>query len=563
MALNSIYPEQFFNLPHPSAPFVSIQLRTKIEPEQDLDSPEHWEEITFNPNNFFNDLEIEDNGGVYNLKLNLQDKNYAYVEDVIVRSIVATKIANQLIRNPQGNVVEEEFFEFYVSKANSANLRIKFGYSEYSVDDSEYISANSFKSEGWKERTKSQKPVLKTPWIYFQMNKIDFQVEKHGLKVEIEAFSIMNNFLQNARLVEVFARLYGTPEYVINNIGNRIEEAARRSGDNVVIRIEDTPRGYPSEETGEEIIEVMLGGEPVIAGTNAAGEYIFETRYKNLTTIFNEICSNVRPVKYNSEGELVPISPDAGGEGEGAQEENREAEQVFRYSYYVNETENETEIVFYYRNPAEALVSQGNVRTYVWNQEGSSIVKDLNIETVSDFALLNLPIVNVNNSTGEITGQVMRGNSNTDTPEEQVDLTVGHATFTDAFQKEDFSSVFARHITTTTDDDLTNNRQSTNFVAIKLADKIAANLNEQVFRGTLSLFGDPYYLFDDSIKPFMYLIKIIVNRPNYVDKDGNFVVGGKSYLSGNYAVKKIIHKVSRSGFETELEIIKFNTHGEG
>lgn len=563
MALNSIYPEQFFNLPHPSAPFVSIQLRTKIEPEQDLDSPEHWEEITFNPNNFFNDLEIEDNGGVYNLKLNLQDKNYAYVEDVIVRSIVATKIANQLIRNPQGNIVEEEFFEFYVSKANSANLRIKFGYSEYSVDDSEYISANSFKSEGWKERTKSQKPVLKTPWIYFQMNKIDFQVEKHGLKVEIEAFSIMNNFLQNARLVEVFARLYGTPEYVINNIGNRIEEAARRSGDNVVIRIEDTPRGYPSEETGEEIIEVMLGGEPVIAGTNAAGEYIFETRYKNLTTIFNEICSNVRPVKYNSEGELVPISPDAGGEGEGAQEENREAEQVFRYSYYVNETENETEIVFYYRNPAEALVSQGNVRTYVWNQEGSSIVKDLNIETVSDFALLNLPIVNVNNSTGEITGQVMRGNSNTDTPEEQVDLTVGHATFTNAFQKEDFSSVFARHITTTTDDDLTNNRQSTNFVAIKLADKIAANLNEQVFRGTLSLFGDPYYLFDDSIKPFMYLIKIIVNRPNYVDKDGNFVAGGKSYLSGNYAVKKIIHKVSRSGFETELEIMKFNTHGEG
>lgn len=563
MALNSIYPEQFFNLPHPSAPFVSIQLRTKIEPEQDLDSPEHWEEITFNPNNFFNDLEIEDNGGVYNLKLNLQDKNYAYVEDVIVRSIVATKIANQLIRNPQGNIVEEEFFEFYVSKANSANLRIKFGYSEYSVDDSEYISANSFKSEGWKERTKSQKPVLKTPWIYFQMNKIDFQVEKHGLKVEIEAFSIMNNFLQNARLVEVFARLYGTPEYVINNIGNRIEEAARRSGDNVVIRIEDTPRGYPSEETGEEIIEVMLGGEPVIAGTNAAGEYIFETRYKNLTTIFNEICSNVRPVKYNSEGELVPISPDAGGEGEGAQEENREAEQVFRYSYYVNETENETEIVFYYRNPAEALVSQGNVRTYVWNQEGSSIVKNLNIETASDFALLNLPIVNVNNSTGEITGQVMRGSSNTDTPEEQVDLTVGHATFTDAFQKEDFSSVFARHITTTTDDDLTNNRQSTNFVAIKLADKIAANLNEQVFRGTLSLFGDPYYLFDDSIKPFMYLIKIIVNRPNYVDKDGNFVAGGKSYLSGNYAVKKIIHKVSRSGFETELEIMKFNTHGEG
>lgn len=554
----TVYPESFFNLPHPSSPFISVQVRTEIEPQKDIDDPSHWEEITFNPNNFFNNITIEDSGGVYKITLNLFDKNFAYIEDTIVRSIIATRLANSLVEDPDYSV-EEDFFEFFITKTNSANLRIRFGYSEYSLDD--YISETSFTSERWKNRASENVPVLKSPWIYFQMSNADFNLTPKGLEVQINAFSVMSNFLQKAKLVETYARFYGTPEYVISHICDKISRSAERSGETITYEIRGEPRGYPSQENGEEIIEIMLGGEPTITGRDENGNYVFETKYKNLSTILGEICSNVRPLKYDEEGNRIPFTSDTGSEAEGMEEENEEAAQVFRYSYYINETETETQIIFDYQDPNRGL-EQENVRTYIWLQEGNSIIKNLDIKTNSDFSALSVPIINVNPSDGSITGQVLRGNSSSGSDEDNVDFNVGHAKdVTDALEDEGFESVFVRHITSVGNENLTNGRESSKFLAARIADGIAANLNQQVFKGTLTLFGDPFYLFDDTVQPYAYLIKIIVNRPNYVDDEGNFVAGGKSYLSGYYAIKNITHEISLSGFETQLEIMKFNSHG--
>ena len=554
MSLKSVYPEQFFNLPHPSAPFISIQVRTQINPNDDISNSSHWEELTFNPNNFFNNMEIEDSGGVYKITLSLFDKNFSYLEDRITRSIVATKLANDLVKNPNYSV-EQEYFEFFISRSNSTNLRIRFGYSEYSMD--EYISSTNFTSEEWKSRTDLTKPVLKTPWIYFQMMNSRFKFTPKGLEVEIEAFSIMNNFLQKAKLVEVFARFFGPPEYVIKHVCDKIASAAERNGEKITYKIKGEPKGYPSQENGEEIIEIMLGEEPTL---DSDGKIV--PRYKNLRTILNEICGSVRPIKYDDDGKVIPFSADTNPEGEGIQGENEEAGNMFRYSYYINETDDETQIIFDYQDPNISLRDQGAIRVYSWPHEGKSIVKDLSIETNADFSMLNVPVVSLNNSTGEIRAQILRGNGRTSSDEDRVDLSIGHIRdVSEAFNKEGFESVFMRHITDVSDSDLTNDRESAAFLSSRVSDGIMANLNEQVFRGTLTLFGDPFYLFDEKMQPFSYLIKIIVNRPNYIDSEGNFVSGGKSYLSGYYAVKKITHSLSRSGFETNLEIMKFNSHG--
>lgn len=559
MSLRSVYSEQFFNMPHPSAPFVSIQMRTEINPNDDISDSSHWEEITFNPNNFFNNLEIEDNGGVYNLKLNLFDKNFSYLENIITRSIIATKASNDLVRNP-GYAVEQEYFEFYISRSNSTNLRIRFGYSEGSMEN--YVSSTSFASEEWKNRTNLEKPTLKTPWIYFQMSNANFKFTPKGLEVEIEAFSIMSNFLQKAKLVETYARLYGTPEYVMRNVCDRIVASARRNDENLTYTIRSEPRGYPSQENGEEIIEIMLGGEPTVTGMTADGSPIIQPAYRNLRTILNDICSSVRPIKYDDEGNLIPFSPDTGPEAEGIQEENEQVAHMFRYSYYINETEDGTEIIFDYQDPNASLREQGSIKVYSWPQEGKSIVKDLQIETNTDFSMLNVPVVTLNSSNGEITAQVMRGSGITGNMEDEMDLSVGHIrNVSEAFAAEGFQSVFMRHVEETSGGDLTNGRDSANFLSSRVADRIALNINQQVFKGTLTLFGDPSFLFDEKMQPFSYLIKIIVNRPNYVAPDGSIVNGGKSYLSGYYAITKITHSVSRSGFETVLEIMKFNSHG--
>lgn len=567
MALESIYPEDFFNIPHPVAPNIAIQVRTTVNPDAEIDDPSHWESITFNPNTYFDNMSLEDKGGALSLDLSLFDQNFSNLENTVIRSLVATRLANKLVQDPDYEP-DPSYFEFYVSKANSANLRIRFGYSESYSDD--FIDANSITDSVWKSRTEknggSIKPVLRTPWLYFQMSGIDFNLTSKGLELKIKAFSIMSSFLNQAKMVEQYARLFGEPVFVIDQLMQRVVEAATNNNETVTYEIKDRPRGYYSQEDGLEIIEIMLGGEPVIE-TLEDGSQRASTRYKSMSSILNELCSKIRPLKYDADGNEIPENTDSSGEAEGEKAENEEADQIHRYSYYIQENPNETKIVFYYQDPQRSINEQGLVRVYSWLQEGNSIVKELNIKTKTDFATLSLPIVNIDRTNGGITVQVARGRgkrerSSETSNEDDIDFTVGHIRdVSEAFSDENFRAMFVRHVRDTDNDEVTNNRMTPAQLGAVVSSQIVARLNEQIFTGTIKIPGDAFYLFDEKIQPFSYLIKIIVNKPNYVDENGDFVPGGQSYLSGYYMVKKITHSLSISGFETELEVMKFNSRG--
>jgi hypothetical protein len=82
------------------------------------------------------------------------------------------------------------------------------------------------------------------------------------------------------------------------------------------------------------------------------------------------------------------------------------------------------------------------------------------------------------------------------------------------------------------------------------------NINRQVFRGTIEIPGDPFFLFDRSLRPFEFLIKLNVYRPlSKISGDNN--INQKSYLSGLYAVTSIRHTIGASGFDTSLEIMRW------
>jgi hypothetical protein len=83
-----------------------------------------------------------------------------------------------------------------------------------------------------------------------------------------------------------------------------------------------------------------------------------------------------------------------------------------------------------------------------------------------------------------------------------------------------------------------------------------SNINETIAEGNITLQGDPFYFFDDKVKPFQYIINLVIKRPNYIDKNGDYVEGGKSYLSGLYRIKKITHAISAGSYTTNLEVIK-------
>ena len=216
------------------------------------------------------------------------------------------------------------------------------------------------------------------------------------------------------------------------------------------------------------------------------------------------------------------------------------------------------------------MQTQTFLRNYVWNETGHSIIKSLDIQTKTDFAMLNLQIATIDTDTGNMTMHVARGgdvaeedridengevSGNQDAP---MDLTIGNLqNVSDALNSASFNAMFVTNVRETSGHQVSGEQLSSNQAAAIISRKIVSNINNQVFNGTITLPGDPYYLFDGSIKPFSYLIQVIIRRPNYINDAGEFVAGGTSYSSGLYVIKKIVHRISGSGYETELSIMKW------
>lgn len=556
MSLESKYPREFFNIPHPTSPVVNIQFRTKITDENISDSG-NWESITFDPSNFFDNLALEDASGFYNLKLRLKDINSSYLENLIIRTLTASRMANQLIKNPSFDTDSPQFFQFTISNTTSANLRIRFGYSESYNDD--FIDVANMESSDWRSRTANTRSVMKTPWLYFQISKSDMKYTSSGFSVDIEAFSVMNSFLNRAKLIESYSRLFGEPKFVIEQIGKKITEAAKSAGDNVEIVIQDEPFGFFSQEDGKEMIEVMLGGEPI-----AAPDGTYRINYRPIGRILDDICSKVRPIKVDSTGRVIPENRDSSADAEGELGENEEAAETYPYGYFVNATEEKTQIVFYYKNPLNSFDRQNTCRVYSWLfDDGTSVVRDLDISASTDFATLNLPIAIFDRVNGEIRVSVARGKSaDLNNSEDVMDFSVGNLTdVSEAFNKDNFEGAFVFSASDMDRNLPTNGRMSSSQLGAMLSSKVVDALNQQIFRGSVTIQGDPFYLFDGQIQPFTYLIKLIINKPSFINENGDFVQGEKSYLSGYYAITKITHTIAR-GYTTQLELMKWNSHGK-
>jgi hypothetical protein len=545
MAIKSIYPSLFFNLPHPSAPIVSIQFRTKEYKGTNIDDPSVWEEITFDPNNFFNDITIEDESGYPKLNLNLIDANFAYLEDVIVRTMVIQRTSNKLSKNSEITSDNSQYFEFFIDKKKSANIRVRIGYSESLSDD--YISETDFESSIYKNRVEEEKLVMKSPWIYFMITGLNMNISENGLQVSIEGVDALGSFFDKATMIQKFAKLSGSPEDILKNIGNQLKESSKVASEDgsetIEVEIIDIPLAYKNED-GKEEIEVMLGGEPI---TYKDGDILrTETQYKKIKQLIDEVCEKVAPITYGENGKKI--------KAEEEEEETTlgEIQEVYSYTYSFVRKNGKNVIEFFYRSPRKALENQKLARTYSWGEVGLSIVEELNINTPQLFSYLNLPIFTTdeNGSKGMYTAKAK------DT-EKGYDTSLGSITdISDALNSEDFGFTFTMAGKNVSKMGNSSDSIKSSSLAKRMMKGFISVINETISEGDITIPGDPFYFFDGKLQPFVYLINLIIKRPNYIDKNGEMIDGGKSYLSGYYRVKKITHKVAAGSYTTTLDIIK-------
>lgn len=531
MTINSnikyVYPEEFFNIPHPTNPSTIIQFRTEESPAGSLGvtDPSIWSNITFNPNNFFDSLVIEDEGGALSLKLSLKDMNHTFLEEKILKMTQVLKLENiKRRKEAQGITISDPVTEDSVLiksfSSSQTSIRVRFGYSGR-VDEN-YFSSASF--DGFQERISNPEiPVVMSPWIYFIITGMNMNISQEGLSVDIEAVSENFPKLNSLKLINVGLPLRGTAEEIIK----MFEMYLKTVVEGLVVEAPDDPLVVVGENSDQELILDL-------------GEFVEgEVRFKTISTLLNDFCKLIHPVYFDGKGEnLIPLTS-----YDDLKNNEEASHRSYNYTWYFYDQDpsNPPVLRFYYRRPNE---KQNVIRTYTWIEHGQSVIKEMNVSSEHLFSQLNVPMFSVskegNHSLYVLSSDDDEGNTST-------------KVLSDSLKDDAFSFTFAQDSYYNTA--YRENDEEENSGLSKIAN-LSANLNNALSEGSITIQGDPFFMFDAVMAPFSYIIRLIIRKPTYIDEDGIRVGGGNSYLSGDYVVKKITHELSAGNFVTKLDIMR-------
>ncbi len=507
--IKNIYPETFFNIPHPTTPSVQIQFRTKVV-SSNLNDPNIWENIVFNPNNFFNSLKLETSGEIKKLSLSLNDKNHSFLEDKIIRMTQATLTSSQ--KTSKAKISFEGYIETF--NFSFASIRIRFGYGKNVIQQKKY-----------KERTNEEGPTFYTPWMFFIPTGMEVSINESGLNVEIEAVGESYQYLDSLQIVSKFSMIEDEPENIISIFKEYLEATV----DGVEVIQKDDPIRVLNDE-GNPKLQIILGDKK--------SEEAFS--FKSISNILNDFCSKVPPVLFDTEENLIDFK-----DYEEMQNNLEKKHVSYKYSWMVEETGEKNEngkdkkLLFYYRVPDK---KQKLLRTYVWGEHGQSVLRNVSISSESLFSQINLPVfISDDEGNHEISRTIIEKD--------------GFITqrMTELLDSSDFSFTFVGKGYGA--DSFSNSNGSIKGSSSIMANQ-SANIQEVLHKGSITIQGDPFFLFDDYLIPFVYKINLIIKKPTYINEEGIRVGGGKSYLSGEYVITKINHDFSANDFTTQLEVMR-------
>jgi len=297
-------------------------------------------------------------------------------------------------------------------------------------------------------------------------------------------------------------------------------------------------------------IKMTLGGEPKFE--ILPGEVKEIVQYKTLKEILNEFC-NLSPKKYrlknSSTGtDLIKEEYEVENQlsnqllGTNTQSVINDNYEVIPLQWMIMEFETKegekkvkkTGIKFYY--PNKKISNQDFIRLYTWRRSKISLIKNFNINSDLDFSNMETNVVYTNTDGTQTKNSSISG------------VNAG------------ISSSFMQSKRDSNKISLVNYGFDT-FNSKDTVQSIVANMNKILSKGSIEIPGDPFYLFDEKMNKYGYLIAINVfrNKSIAVNKpeSGSSFVRERSYLSGFYLISKITHNISSGGFSTTLDLMKY------
>ena len=438
------------------------------------------------------------------------------------------------------------------------NIRIRFGYTDQNyggynsgahaqyAENAVELGTREAQTTGdnkvaisWNTRANTKSTMIRGPYYNFMITGVQSKIAKEGLYYTLSGFSMSSMKFDKFKLVQKFAKLKGTASEILAGLFVTFNEKLETKKDTttikspIVLKLHPDAYDFILSNTDQTEVEISLGTESCIGNT---------TSYKSIRTLFNDICS-VFPKKEKIDNSSKPIKRmTKDTEGNAGEVEQTKTAELYPFSYFIRDNVDiklndgtimpkGIEVVFYYKKPTKSQYC----RVYDWGLARNSIVKDLEINNKNEYAsLASFSMYDKTNK--EFSMQDIKNSS------------LG----------------YKLKATNYTNDFILTNQVSENpnpSARLRLKNAINESLINSLYEGTLTIPGDPFFMFDDNVVPYCYPIKINVWRPSgksekstRIDSPGEPVL---SYVSGYYVITSISHNIGISGYTTTLGIMKY------
>lgn len=537
--------------------------------------------------NYFSSFTMTDEAGVRKIELNLESVDDFNLETILLRSLRYQGIST----DTENNIIDAT----NINSSRLANLnssfRVRFGYKTTSTD---VLKPKTFNDSSFIKRTTKSTPTVTTPWIGFKIigletNMIDKKntftvsgIENSGYIVDMLSMIIPSS----SEYPKALSGESGTPENVIGTLASYLKTASNDKililgdSENKIISGVNTENknvySYKTEsintgedirsdlnfdyfyntssETVQKIKDFTFYGEeddekiPTIRELlDKVIDYLPKRYYKIYKDSSDSVlkATNVTKEEYNSELK-------ESNEFKGLKIESPKYN-IIKKKCSVNGGLKEEKILiqFYfdgpYSSPDDRNLNDDVLRVYNYKNYNQSVIENINLESKLDFGMASSAV------------SILGGGNEIKFTPFSLNYKDGCKTSKAFGKKIDEPSLCLKdnykYVDTGVDDETVSGNEATEDdykLKSSEADLLFSSLSNFPYKGSITILGDPFYLFDNSMKPYDFEIYLNITKSKNIKMEEL----DKSFYSGIYNVGTIKHTMSSEGFTTELEIRK-------
>ena len=369
-----------------------------------------------------------------------------------------------------------------------------------------------------------------------------------GIYYTIKAIEISQSELSKYKIYQRYTNIKGTPSEVLYTVMNMVngifdneEEGIKlyidescRNGKDVVIEDYEKEEESKDEDNVNKIqepkqVQISLGSKDALSmyqdnlSNGLKEEVSFKNvkkpkLYKSVLSILNDLKA-VMPPKVVDSGLMkdVIVTDQDGNSVKAIQKQNA----YRRFTYGVQVDGKKVKVYFYYQQPTKFK----RIRKYEWGPANGkhSVITNIDIKTDNEYALLT--------SMSTVT-------------EKGASVISRDGYGTEALKNKDVKYA----------DYIAQPGESTPL------EKIAYAYSQALYKGSITIMGDPFYCFDKFVQPYTYPIYLDFRLPvsqSWSNSSNTNKIGYSHFMSGFYVVTKITHDINDSGFRTILEVMSY------